>query len=47
MPEDWDFNHASVERGGIRPLLVGKGDPIIVPHRCNGSNPGMKIDGPT
>jgi hypothetical protein len=34
MPEDWDFNHASVERGGIRPLLVGKGDPIVV---CAGS----------
>jgi len=35
MPEDWNFNHANVERGGIRPLLVGKGDPIVMPHRCN------------
>ena len=35
MPEHWDFNHANVERGGIRPLLVRKGDPIVVPHRCN------------
>jgi hypothetical protein len=35
MPEDWDFNHANVERGGIRARLVGKGDPIVVPHRCN------------
>jgi hypothetical protein len=30
-----DFNHGNVERGAIRPLPVGKGDPITVPHRCN------------
>ena len=35
MPEDWDFKHANVERDGIRHLLAGKGDPIVVPHRCN------------
>jgi tetratricopeptide (TPR) repeat protein len=35
MPEGWDFKQANVERDGIRALLAGKGDPIVVPHRCN------------
>lgn len=35
MPEDWDFKHANVKRDGIRNFLAGKGDPIVIPHRCN------------
>jgi hypothetical protein len=35
MPEGWDFKQANVERDGIRDLLAGKGEPIVVPHRCN------------
>lgn len=35
MPDDWDFRRANVERAGIRDMLAGTGDPIVVPHRCN------------
>ena len=35
MPDDWDFRRANVERDGIRDMLAGMGDPIVVPHRCN------------